>query len=47
MGRDQPITIGARFRDLKTTIFPDLIVEDVYVAGGIEHARRQRLFRRL
>jgi hypothetical protein len=43
MERDQPITIGARFRDLQATMFgqpqPEWIVENMYVAGGIEHAR--------
>jgi hypothetical protein len=43
MERDQPITPGMRFRDLRATVFDrpqaEWIVEGVYTPGRIEHAR--------
>jgi hypothetical protein len=43
MQANQPIAPGTRYRDLQATVFgqpqPEWIVEHVYVAAGIEHAR--------
>ncbi len=43
MQANQPIASGTRYRDLQATVFgqpqPEWIVEHVYVAAGIEHAR--------
>jgi hypothetical protein len=43
MERNEPIAPGMRYRNLQVTVFgkpqPEWIVEDVYMAAGIEHAR--------
>jgi hypothetical protein len=41
MGSDQPITPGTRYCDLQMTVpsQAEWIIEEVYMAGGIEHAR--------
>jgi len=43
METNQTVTPGARFRAVEATAFgqtqPEWIVEQVYVAAGIEHAR--------
>jgi hypothetical protein len=43
MESDQPVTPGTRYRDLQATVFrqpqPEWIVEEVYTARGMEHAR--------
>jgi hypothetical protein len=43
METNQQITRRTRYRDLQATVFgqllPEWIVEHVYVAAGIEHAR--------
>jgi hypothetical protein len=43
MERNEPVAPGMRYRDLQVTVFgqpqPEGIVEDVYMAAGIEHAR--------
>jgi hypothetical protein len=39
MQNNQPITPGTRYRDVQATVFPEWIVEEVYMApAGIEHA---------